>query len=188
MTATKTIETKNTQIAQLESEIASRNADIQNLTEALAALEAGRPRPVNPKADDAFSLLKELVGSAPENLEQQQVYQVKLEAARTSLKLAAEVCQQKTTELKTLKEAMRSQEASQLVQQLIAKAQEFNLAVDQAFDLLAEMKILNQQVSQLRGGASVLRTSSVDLNEAPYCRIAGESVSVARRFDVKQQQ
>lgn len=186
MTATKTIETKAEQIAQLESEISSRNADIQNLTEALATLESGKPRPVNPKADDAFSLLKELVGSAPENLEQQQVYQAKLEAARTSLKLATEICHQKTTELKTLREAMRLQEASQLVQELVAKAQKFNVAVDQAFDLLAEMKSLNGRISQLRDGGSVLRTSSADLNEAPYCQIAGESVSVRRRFDVKQ--
>lgn len=186
MTATKAIETKTEQFAQLESEIASRNADIENLREALATLEAGRPRPINPKADDAFSLLKELVGSAPENLEQQQVYRAKLEAAQTSLKLVVEICDQKRIEFKALKDEMRSQQSSELVQQLLVKAEKFNVSIDESFELLAQMKEINGQISQLRGGGSVLRTSSVDLNEAPYCQIAGESVSVRRRFDVKQ--
>jgi uncharacterized coiled-coil protein SlyX len=41
--------TVNDKILELETEIASRNADIQNLSEALATLEAGNPRPVDLK-------------------------------------------------------------------------------------------------------------------------------------------
>ncbi len=188
MTSTKTIETKNTQIAQLESEIDSRTTDIQNLTEAIATLESGQPRPQNPKSDDAFELLKQLVGAAPENLEQQQVYRAKLQAARTSLKLAVEICDQKRAEIKALKDEMRSQQSDELVQQLLAKAGKFNSAIDEAFELLAQMKEINGKISRLRGGGSVLRTSSVDLNESPFCQISGETVSVRRRFDVKHDQ
>ncbi len=108
MAATKTIEMPTDQIAQLEAKISERDADIQSLTEAIATLEAGEPRPQNPKSDDAFSLLKELVGSAPENLEQQQIYQAKLEASRISLKLATQICNQKRTELKALRDEVRS--------------------------------------------------------------------------------
>lgn len=182
MTATKSEQ----QISQLEAEIASRNADIQNLAEALATMVAGKPRPQNPSTDNAFTLLKEMVGSAPQQLEQQQIYDEKVRAARTALQLATEICQQKTTELKALHQERRSQQAEQRIQELIAKASQFNVAIDEAFNLLAEMKSLNGQISQLRGNSvSVLRTSA-DLNEAPYCQISGESVSLRRRFDVKR--
>ncbi len=59
------------QISTLESEILQRDADIQNLQEALATLEANKPRPATPSADNAFELLRQMVGSVPENLEQQ---------------------------------------------------------------------------------------------------------------------
>jgi uncharacterized coiled-coil protein SlyX len=62
------------QIARLESEVAMQESDIRNLQEALATLESGKLRPVNPAADNTFELLKHLVGSVPENLEQEQLY------------------------------------------------------------------------------------------------------------------
>ncbi len=77
-------QTESTAIASLES-------DIERLHEAIATLEAGRTRPVNPEADSAFALLVELVGLAPQRLEDRQVYESKLEAARLSLKLATEI-------------------------------------------------------------------------------------------------
>lgn len=183
MTATKV---EGMKISRLETEISSRTADIENLREAILTLKAGRLRPVNPSADDAFTLLKELVGSAPQRLEERHIYEEKLGEAERALQLAIEACQQKTTELKTERSAMRSQQSSELVQQLLVKAEKFNVSIDESFELLAQMKEINGQISQLRGGGSVLRTSSVDLNEAPYCQISGESVSVRRRFDVKQ--
>ena len=38
-------------IAQLESEIGTRSRDIELLREAIATLESGKTRPVNPSAD-----------------------------------------------------------------------------------------------------------------------------------------
>ena len=184
-TSLETSLTVEQQISQLEVEISERNADIENLTEAIATLQSNQPRPADPSADGAFALLKELVGSVPENLEQQQIYQAKIEVARTSLRLAIEVCDQKKSELKVLRDKVRSRQASQLVQELVEKAQKFNAAIDRAFDLLAEMKSLNGQVSQLRGGSSSLLRTSADLNESPYCRVAGETVLIGRRFDLK---
>ncbi len=84
-------ETESTAESSLEAEIAQRGADIELLKEAIATLEAGRIRPVNPEADSAFALLVELVGSAPQRLEEQQSHEAKLEAARLSLKLATEI-------------------------------------------------------------------------------------------------
>jgi hypothetical protein len=182
----KTVESE-TKTNQLEAEITTRQADIKNLREAIATLEAGRIRPIDPKADSAFTLLVELVGAAPENLEQQQIYGAKLEAAKMSLKLAVELCQQKESELKGLKDEARSHEASQLVQQLIGKAEKFNAAIDSSFDLLAEMKTLNSQITQLRGDRISVLTITADLNEIPYCGIASGRVLVGRRFDIKRE-
>jgi hypothetical protein len=78
--------TLDQQISQLEVEIATRQKDIENLRQAFVALESNQPRPADPAADNAFELLRELVGSAPQKLKQQQVYQAKLAAARESLK------------------------------------------------------------------------------------------------------
>lgn len=174
------------QISQLEAEICSRNADIRNLAEALSTLEAGKPRPQNPSADAAFELLRELVGNAPQQLERQQNYDEKVRAARTSLRLATEICGQKTTELRTLQQQMRSQQADLLVRELLEKASQFNLGIDMILDLYAEMQSLNAQIHQLRGGkAPRLLTVYAEMIEMPFCRIDGEAVSILRRFDVK---
>jgi hypothetical protein len=180
MIATETIETKTEQIVQLESEISSRNADIQNLTEALATLEAGRPRPQNPKADDAFSLLKELVGSAPQDLEQQQVYQAKLAAAQTSLKLAVEICDQKRTELKVLRDEARSQQQAEAFEQLKSKASRFNSLIDEAMAELEQMRELRKVA-----GSGTFEVVS-DIQEIPYCSISSSIVRIRRRFDIRQ--
>jgi hypothetical protein len=74
--------------------------------------------------------LKELVGNVPQRLEEKQLYRAKLEAAQTSLKMATKICDEKRVELKTLREAMRTQQASLLIQNLVGKAQEFNAAID----------------------------------------------------------
>ena len=106
MTATKlqTTETIETSvIASLEGEIETRRIDIELLREAISTLEAKKIRPIDPKADSAFALLVEMVGAAPENLEQQQIYLAKIQAAKLSLKLAVELYQQKQLQLKALK-------------------------------------------------------------------------------------
>jgi hypothetical protein len=75
MTTTELAETKlSDQISTLESEIAAQQSDIQNLREALVALQTGKPRPATPSADDAFELLRQLVGSVPENLAAGELY------------------------------------------------------------------------------------------------------------------
>ena len=83
------------QITKLESEVALRTADIENLTEAIATLEAGEPRPASPKSDDAFELLKQLVGTAPQDLQEHQLFEVKLAAAQQTVTLSIEACREK---------------------------------------------------------------------------------------------
>jgi hypothetical protein len=182
----KTVESE-TKTSQLEAEITTRQADIKNLREAITTFEAGRIRPIDPKADSAFTLLVELVGSAPQRLEDRQVYEAKLEAARLSLKLATEICEQKSKELKALKQENRSQQADVLLQELLSKAEKFNAGIDASFDLLTEMKTLNGQISQLRGDRVSVLEIVADLTEAPYCQIGGNGgVKLRRRFDVKR--
>jgi hypothetical protein len=181
-------ETETSAIAQLESEIETRHTDIELLREAIATLEAKRIRPVNPKADSAFALLVEMVGAAPENLEQQQIYDAKLQAAKMSLKLATEICEQKSKELEVLQQENRHEQANLLLQKLLAKAEKFNAAIDSSFDLLAEMKTLNSQITQLRGDRISVLEIVADLNETPFCQIGGDRVKVRRRFDIKREQ
>ena len=174
-------------IAQLESEIATRQTDIELLQEAIATLEAKRIRPVNPKADAAFTLLVELVGTAPSNLEQQQIYDAKLQAAKLSLKLAIEICKQKSEELKVLQQENRQEQAYVLLQELLSKAQKFNTAIDSSFNLLAEMKTLNSEISRLRNDRLQVLEVTADLIETAYCQIGGNRVKVRRRFDIKRE-
>ena len=174
-------------IATLESEIETRSVDIERLREAIATLETKRIRPVKPEADSAFALLVELVGAAPENLEQQQIYQAKLEAAKMSLKLAVELCQQKETELKLLQQQKKTERADVLLQELLSKAEMYNGAIDASFDLLAEMKTLNSQITQLRGDRVQVLEVTADLIETAYCQIGGNRVKVRRRFDIKRE-
>ena len=179
-TSLETSLTVEQQISQLEVEINERNADIENLSEAIATLQSNQPRPAHPSADGAFALLKELVGSVPENLEQQQVYRAKLEAAKTSLRLATEVCQQKTAELKTLKEAMRSQQQAETFEQVKLEAQKFNSLIDSAVETLDAMRLLASQ-----SGGKKLEVVA-DLQELPYAAIYENRVKIRRRFDVRR--
>ncbi|PSB27953.1 hypothetical protein [Chlorogloea sp. CCALA 695] len=180
-------ETETSAIATLESEIETRRTDIERLREAIATLEAGRIRPFNPEADSAFTLLVELIGAAPSNLEQQQVYDAKLQAARLSLKLATEICEQKQAELKLLQQENRQEQADVLLQELLVKAGMYNAAIDESFNLLIEMKMLNSQITQLRGDRLQVFEVVADLNETPFCQIGGDRVKVRRRFDVKRE-
>ncbi len=185
--ATGIIETQTNAIASLEGEIAKRNTDIQLLQEVIATLEAGRIRPVNPEADSAFMLLVELVGSAPQRLEEQQSHQAKLEAAKLSLKLAIEICEQKSNELKGLKQAHSLEQSDHLLGELLSKAEKFNAAIDSSFDLLAEMKSLSSKIMQLRGDHIQVLEVTADLIETAYCQISGNRVKVRRRFDIKRE-
>lgn len=180
-------ETESMALASLESEIAQWGADIERLHEAIATLEAGRTRPVNPEADSAFALLVELVGAAPENLEQQQIYEAKLEAAKMSLKLAVELCQQKETELELLQQQKKTEQADVLLQELLSKAENFNAAIDSSLELLEQMRSLNSQITQLHGDRIQVLEVTADLIETAYCQIGGDRVKVRRRFDVKRE-
>ena len=154
------------------------------MTSALETLQSGEPRPTNPKVDDTFSLLKQLLGNVPQNLEEKQIYSEKLAEAHRALQLATKTCQQKQLQLKALKDEARSHEASQLHQQLLGKAQEFNAAIDRGFDLLEEMKKLNSQITQLRRDRiSVLELRS-DTTEIPYFQIGSDRLVLRRRFDI----
>lgn len=165
------------QIAQLEAEIGKRQADIENLEEAIATLKANRPRPNNPRVDSTFELLKELIGAVPQNLEQQAIYQAKLGEVERSLELATAACKEKERELKTLHARATLQQQEQAFEQLKSKAGEFNNLIDGAMALLEEMRELS---SAARGKLEVVS----DLKETPYCSINETFVRVRRRFDV----
>ena len=184
---TEIIKTETSAIASLEGEITQRNLDIELLREAIATLEAGKTRPINPEADSAFALLLELVGSAPQRLEDKQSYQAKLEAARLSLKLATEICEQKLNELKGLKQEHSLEQSDHLLGELLSKAEKFNAAIDSSFDLLAEMKSLSSKIMQLRGDRIQVLEVTADLIETAYCQISGNRVKVRRRFDIKRE-
>jgi chromosome segregation ATPase len=92
------------QIAQLESEISDRQRDIERLRDALETVEANKPGPQKPDADDIHALLREMLSSVPKTLEEKQVYEEKLVAARTSLHLATEAYRQKQLELSNLRQ------------------------------------------------------------------------------------
>ena len=130
----------------------------------------------------------ELVGSAPQGLEDRQVYNAKLEAARLSLKLATEICEQKQAELKLLRQQNRQGQADVLLQELLAKAGKYNTFIDSSFDILSEMKSLSSEITQLRGDRISVLEIVADLNETAYCQIlGGNRVKVRRRFDIKRE-
>jgi DNA repair exonuclease SbcCD ATPase subunit len=181
-----TIEPTSEKISQLKTEISRRSADIQNLTSALETLQAGKSRPVDPLSDDAFSLLRELVGSAPQKLEERQIYESKLKAARETLRLSIEICEQKRAELKTLEQENRHEQADALLQELLTKAQEFNTAIDSSFALLEEMQSLNSQIVRLRGDRLQVFEVRSDLSEASYCEVGSNRVVLRRRFDLRR--
>jgi chromosome segregation ATPase len=167
------------QISQLEAEVAAQQSDTKNLQEALTALEAGKPRPATPAADDSFELLKQLVGSVPENLEQEQLYAARLAEAQRALQLALASVAQKQQRLDALRQQQREQQQAAAFEELKTKAQEFNRLIDAAAELLDSMRLLAAQT----GGRSF--EVAADLRELPYCSVSEGLIRVRRRFDVK---
>ena len=181
MTVTKLQETKLEQrISGLEAEIALQQKDVQNLTEALASFKGDKPRPANPSADDAFSLIRELVGSAPQRLEERQIYDEKLKEAQRALELAVAAVEQKQSELKTLQQERRSQQQTEAFEQLKSKASRFNSLIDEAMAELEQMREFAKVV-----GSGKFEVVS-DIREMPYCSITSSIVRIRRRFDVRQ--
>ncbi len=128
------------QINALQTEIATRTLDIQNLQEALDTLIAGKPRPINPSADGAFEMLRELVGNVSKSMEEQQLYQGKLQQAQRSLELAIALCKEKQLELEGLHQKQNEIQAEQLFEQVKAKAERFNVCITEVLTLLNEIK------------------------------------------------
>lgn len=170
-------------INQLETEVASRQRDIENLREAIATIEAGEPRPPRPEVDNLFNLLQEMIGQVPQQLEKRQLYAAKFEAAKDSLALAIETCQHKSSTLKLLNAELRQKLAEQLFQELTEQARKFNENADENFELLEKMKELKNQITRLRGGTTHL-TIYGEEREALGCNISASSVIVQRRVDV----
>jgi chromosome segregation ATPase len=168
------------QISTLESEILQRNSDIQNLQEALATLTANEPRPRNPQTDDAFALLKELVGAVPQSLEEQQLYRAKLAEAQRALELAIAAVEQKQLELDALRQQKREQQQEQALEELKSKAEGFNQLIDAAMAALEAMRSLSKVA-----GSGTLEIVA-DPNETPFCQVAANSVKLRRHFDIKR--
>ncbi len=113
MATTAKTPTLDQQISQLESEINSRQRDIELLRDALEAVEQNQPRPQQPDADSIHALLTKMIGSVPKTLEQQKIYSAKLEAAKTSLQLAINDCRKKSDELQSLCQQRQEQQQVQ---------------------------------------------------------------------------
>ncbi len=178
MTAQTLVLNLDDQISQLEAEIAKQKSDVSTLQEALTALEAGKPRPANPAADDSFELLKQLVGSVPENLEQEQLYRAKLAEAQRALQLALASLQEKQQRLDALRQQQREQQQEQALEELKSKAAAFNNLIGSAMAELQAMRSLAKVA-----GSGTLEIVA-DPNETPYCHITANSVKLRRRFDV----
>jgi chromosome segregation ATPase len=178
MTAQTLVLNLEEQISQLESKILQRNADIRKLTAALATLEANQPRPADPSCDEAFALLRELVGNVPQQLEERQVYAARLAAAKKSLSLAIEACQEKQKRLDALRQQKREQQQEQALEELKSKAEGFNQLIDAAMAALEAMRTLAKIAGP--GKFEVI----ADPNETPCCQITANSVKLRRRFDV----
>jgi DNA repair exonuclease SbcCD ATPase subunit len=172
------------QINALQTEIATRTLDIQNLQEALDTLIAGKPRPINPSADGAFEMLRELVGSVPENLEEQQLYQAKLGEAQRTLQLAISVCEQKENQLKELRQKQDELRAKQLFEQLKTKAERFNSCITEVVSLLDEIKQDSSEIYKLSGD-NPLSGIYIERRELPWVVISDKNVLIKRKFDVR---
>jgi septum formation inhibitor MinC len=168
------------QITRLEAEILQRNADIRKLTAALATLEANQPRPADPSCDDAFALLRELVGNVPQQLEERQVYAARLAAAKESLSLAIASLQERQLGLDVLRQQQQEQQQQQALEELKSKAEGFNQLIDAAMAALEAMRTLAKIAGP--GKFEVV----ADLNEQAYCQITANSVKLRRRFDIKR--
>lgn len=183
-----TTETTNTnleqQISVLETEISTRKTDIKNLQEALDTLIAGNPRPANPESDNAFEILKQLVGTVPESLQEQHVHQVKLQEAQRALELAITACEQKENQLKDLRKKRDELQAEQLFEQVKAKGERFNSHVTEMLKLLDEIKETSNQISNLRGD-NCLTVIRFEKREIPWFTFSSRTISFLRKFEVR---
>ncbi len=64
-------------------------------------------KPADPSCEDAFALLRELVGNVPQQLEEEQLYVARLAAAKESLSLAIAAVEQKQLELDALRQQQK---------------------------------------------------------------------------------
>lgn len=172
------------QIDSLQTEITTRRLDIQNLQEALDTLIAGKPRPANPESDNAFEMLKQLVGSVPETLEEQRIYEAKLQEAERSLRLAIAVCEEKELGLGELQQKQRKLQAEELFEQVKVKGERFNACVSEVVKLLDEIKQTSNQISALRGD-SCLTGVYFEKRELPWCVTSDRTLVIRRKFEVK---
>jgi hypothetical protein len=172
------------QISALQTEIATRESDIQNLQEAIDTLVANKPRPINPSADGAFEMLRELVGNVPKSMEEQQLYQGKLKQSQRSLDLAIALCKEKQLELEGLQQKQKEIQAEQLFQELKLKAERFNVCITEVLTLLDGIKDNSREIYKLRGDNPLLGVY-FESRETPWCVISDKNVLIKRKMDVK---
>ena len=172
------------QISAMQTEIATRKTDIANLKEVLETLVANKPRPINPTADSTFQMLRELVGSVPQNLEEQQLYQAKLGEAQRTLQLAISVCEQKENQLKELRQKQDELQAKQLFEQLKTKAERFNSCITEVVSLLDEIKQASSEIYKLSGD-NPLSGIYIERRELPWVVVSERSILIKRKFDVR---
>ncbi len=185
MVTTELTPTQTTdQINALQAEITTRKTDIANLKEALDTLLAGKPRPANPESDNAFEMLKQLVGNVPKSMEEQQLYQSKLEEAQRALQLAIAVCKEKQLELEGLQQQQDEIQAEELFQELKLKSERFNVCITEVLSLLEQIKQNSREIYKLRGDNPLLGVY-FESRETPWCVISDKNVLIKRKIDVK---
>lgn len=172
------------QINALQTEITSRKTDIANLKQALDTLLAGKPRPANPESDNAFEMLKQLVGNVPESLEQQHIYQAKLGEAQRTLELAIAACKQKESELEELQQKQHENLADKLFEEIKVKAERFNCCVSEVIELLGQIQETSRQIYTLRGN-NPLSGVYFEKRELPWCVVSERSILIKRKFDIR---
>jgi SMC interacting uncharacterized protein involved in chromosome segregation len=183
MIATESAPTQlDEQISALQSEIRARKTDIKNLEEALQTLISGKSRPANPESDNAFELLKQLIGDVPQNLEQEQIYSAKLQEAQRALQLAIAACEQKENQLRDLEKKQSELQAIQLFEELKVKGEQFNSCVIELLKLFNEIKETSKQISSLRGD-NCLTVIGFERREIPWFTSSSRTVAFLRKFE-----
>jgi len=168
------------QLTQLESDIVKQRANVEGLEDAIATLERGAPRPVDPKSDDIFNALRQLLGEVPQTLEEQRIHDAKLLEAKRTLQLAITSVQEKQCELDALRQQQEEQRQLQAFEEMKLRATEFNRLIDAAMTELEAMRGLAKIAGP--GKFEVV----ADLNEQAYCQITANSVKLRRYFDIKR--
>ena len=171
------------QINALQTEITTRKTDIANLKEALDTLVTNKPRPINPSADSAFEMLRELVGNVPKSIEEQRIYQAKLGEAQRALQLSISACEQKENQLKELREKQDELQAQELFEQVKVKGERFNACVTEMLTLLGEIKENSNQISTLRG-ENCLSVIRFEKREIPWFTSSTRTIAFLRKFEV----